>query len=754
MRTLVLLDVHAILHRAYHALPDFTTKSGVPTGGLYGLTSMLIKLANELKPDYLAACYDLPEPTFRKVAYADYKAGRKPTDSALVEQIEHSRELFQALGIPIYEHAGFEADDMIGTIVEQGKAHKDVKIIIASGDLDTLQLVKGKQVQVYTFKKGLNDTILYDETAVGERFGFAPTLLPDWKGLRGDPSDNIIGITGIGEKTATKLVSTFGSLEKIYTQLKKDEKVFKEAGMKDRVLNLLREGEEEAIFSKTLAVIRRDAPIQYSLPEKVWRDNVDRLTLDNLLDAWEFRTMKERLDKVLNPKLEDEGVGDEPRVESSREAKITSWLLGKEVQAVDLVALRELGLEKVYQEIELPLLPILDGAHKRGITVDTPYLKKLAKEVRAEIVTLEKKIAKAVGGGDFNLNSPKQLAEILFDKLQIPVKGLKKTAGGARSTRESELLKLADRHPVVKDILLYREKQKALSTYIEALPRLADSNGVLHTTFDQTGAATGRLSSRDPNLQNIPTTSSELGQKIRQSFIARPRHKFVALDYAQIEMRVLAGLSGDEVLIKLFQADVDIHRGVAARVFGVKEEAVTDDMRRQAKVINFGIIYGMGVNALRANLGTDRETAAEFHRRYFETFPRIKNYFDEVIGRARRDGYTTTHFGRRRSLPLLLSPLPRARAEAERQASNAPVQGTAADLIKLAMIKAESALRADDLRSSVHLLLTIHDELLYEVEEGVAEKALPVLRGAMETVTPWPCPLKVKITTGSNWAEL
>ena len=762
-QTLVLLDVHAILHRAYHALPDFTTKSGIPTGGLYGLAATIIKLVDDLKPDYLAACYDLPEPTFRKVAYEQYKAGRKPTETSLVNQIERSRELFSALNIPVYGKAGFEADDIIGTIAERAKKQKDLKVVIASGDLDTLQLVDGKQVQVYTFKKGLNETMLYDEAAVNTRFNFGPELLPDWKGLRGDPSDNIIGIVGIGEKTATTLITNFGALEKMYRKFKKEPATFRTLGLTERIVRLLLEGEEEAIFSKTLATIRRDVPIDFSLPHESWRVGVKREAVEMLFLQWEFRTLKDRFNSLFNSEIKGEPLPmARVPLDIDRKSQIAAWLLNSERSSSDSTAienpdillgnLKREGLERVYNEIELPLTLILEAAQTRGFQLDLPYLKTLARNVRQELEVFEKKIYVAAGR-EFNLNSPKQLGQILFDELHLPIKGLKKTAGGGRSTRESELAKLKEANPIIADILAYRERQKLLSTYLDALPQLVDAASAIHATFDQTGTATGRFSSRDPNLQNIPGFAG-LGELVRRAFVARVGHQLVALDYSQIEMRVLAVLSGDASLLELFKNNVDIHTGVAARVFGVKPEAVTKEMRQQAKVINFGIVYGMGINALRASLETTREAAVEFYRRYFETFPQIRSYFDEVKNQARKVGYTTTQFGRRRYLPLLKSPLPFIRAEAERMAMNAPIQGTAADIIKLAMIRVEKDLTANNLRASAHLLLTVHDELIYEVATDKVAAVIPILKQAMEGVTDWPIPLTVKISTGPNWGEL
>jgi len=613
---------------------------------------MLLGIINQFKPDYLAACYDLAETTFRKAAFDGYKAGRKKADEELVSQMVRSRDIFEAFGIPIYEKGGFEADDIIGTIVEQTKKDDGLRVVIASGDHDTLQLVDGKRVTVFTLKKGLNDTILYDEAAVMERFGFGPERMVDYKGLRGDPSDNIPGIHGIGEKTATDLIQKFGSIEKIYQTLKKNRAKLIEAGFKERVVKLLEENKEEAEFSKTLATIRRDVPIDFVLPEKVWLESyqVDRVV--ELFRALEFRTLIERVKKIgVAPADLAEAPAPAPESFDPKlfcQAQVATWLLNSDLTNVTMAEVLEFskennlesalaklekqideaGLAKVYREIELPLSPVLRAMEGRGIVIDVSYLKKLSKDYRARLNLLEKKIYE-LAGQEFNIKSPRQIGEILFDKLGVSTTGVKKTPGGARSTRESELVKLRDRHEIIPEILKHRELAKLLSTYIDNLPGLVGSDGALHTTYNQTGSTTGRLSSSNPNLQNLPT-DPELGLPVRRAFVARPGHTFLAFDYSQIEMRVLAILSSDGSLQKIFKDGADIHTGVAARVFGVDEKEVTKEMRRRAKVINFGIIYGMGVNALKVNLGSTRDEAAVFLRKYFETFPTIQAYFERV----------------------------------------------------------------------------------------------------------------------------
>ena len=790
-KTLVLLDAHAILHRAYHALPGFSSRKGEPTGALYGLSTMLMKIIRDLAPDYVIACYDRPEPTFRHAAYEAYKVGRPKTEDELVHQIKRSQDVFTAFGIPIYEKPGFEADDILGTIVEKLKKNNDVKIIIASGDMDTLQLVDNKRVVVYTLKKGINDTITYDEDEVMKRFGFEPKLLPDWKGLRGDPSDNIIGIKGIGEKTATTLITNFHTIENIYKTLKKDSAALTKVGIKDRIIKLLEEGEEEALFSKTLATIRRDAPIEFSIPKEKWRVSFEPKKLENLFADLDFRSLRDRVRDILNPaeskKESTQETGEtitktgsmqlsldqEPISEEDfKKAQIALWLInsditnpkredilqwsGKDTVQESLTELlKELktrGLEKLYQDIELPLIPIIKRAEERGVLVDIAYLKELSKDYHKKLSVLEEKIWESAGE-KFNINSPKQLGVVLFDNMKLSVKGLKKTAGGARSTRESELGKLKGVHPIIDHILAYRELQKLLSTYIDNIPEMAGKDGRLHANLNQTGTTTGRMSSTNPNLQNIPT-SEGFGKAIRNAFIAAKGHKLIAGDYSQIEMRVLAELSGDKHLRKFFQEGKDVHAGVAAFVFGVKESEVTKDMRRKAKVINFGIIYGMGVNALRGNLGGTREEAQEFYNNYFKKFPSIAAYFEKTKNDAREKGYTETLFGRRRYFESIKSSLPFIRASAERMAQNAPIQGTAADLIRIAMKKVDDTLEKDGLLKKAHIILQVHDELIYEVEESAIPEVAKIIKRGMESVAKLSVPLEVNISTGDSWGSL
>ena len=787
-KKLVLLDSHAILHRAYHALPDFISAKGEPTGALYGLTTMLIKIIDDLQPDYIVACYDLPGPTFRNDVYKDYKAGRKKAEDDLVAQMKRSRDIFKSFNIPIYDKAGFEADDMLGTIVEKMKDNKGIDIVVASGDMDTLQLVKGKKVQVYTLKKGIKDTIIYDEKGVEERFGFGPLLLPDYKGLRGDPSDNIIGISGIGEKTATTLITTFGTIENIYKEIEAgNDNKFKKAGITDRILTLLKEGKEEAEFSKMLATIRHDAPIDFTLPDN-FKDNIDFDKINKLFNELDFRTLLNRLKSVLGEKTVDENIDQKSKSEEKkiqdipkdklREVSIALWIINSNLTDPNLEdilnfaktddfsiasktifeELNKRDLKKVYENIEKPIVPIIDKMDGRGVKIDTSFLKELSKKYHIELSKLEKKIWE-YAGGEFNVNSPKQLGEILFDKMLLTAKGLKKTEGGARSTRESELEKLRDAHPIVPLLFEYRELQKLLSTYIDTIPTLVDDNDRVHAHFIQAGAATGRMASQNPGLQNIPI-KTDLGRAIRKAFIAEKGYVLVGLDYSQIELRIAAFLSGDEKLIEIFTKGEDVHTAVASEVFEVPLEKVDKEMRRQAKVINFGILYGMGVNALKQNLGagTDRATAQKFYNEYFKKFNGLAEYLNEVKSDVERKGYTETFFGRRRYFEGINSHIPYIKAMAERMAINAPIQGMNADIVKIAMKRVDDYLVKNKLDKDVYLILQVHDELVYEIKEGIADGVAKEIKKIMESVVDPKDTLGITFIAnyaiGKNWGEL
>lgn len=784
-KRLILLDAHAILHRAYHALPDFAAPNGEPTGALYGVVTMVLKIVEDFNPDYIVACFDLPEPTYRHDAFDGYKAKREKTDDTLVSQIIRSRDIFAAFGIPIYEMVGFEADDLLGTISHQTKSMKDLDVIIASGDMDTMQCVDGKRVQVYTLKKGIKDTILYDEKAVKERFGFPPKLVPDYKGLRGDTSDNIPGIVGIGEKTGTDLIMNFGDIDSIYKKLKKNEQQFLDAGIKPRIINLLKEGEEEARFSKMLATIRTDVPVEFTLPVTSWRDGADPDKIVTLFTELGFRTLGNRVRTALDLAPEAVVSTAAPTVGEAEihEACLMLWLLESErtnatyediidygrtyFSTGDFKAIKERlweqvsadeGLKYVYEKIEQPLLEVIPVVNATGIKLDVDYLKTLAVKMHKELDGLREKIY-ACAGTEFNINSPKQLGEVLFDALGLKPKNQKKTAGGQRSTKESELEKLRDEHEIIPALLRYRELQKLVSTYVDTLPLQVSEDGRIRTTFLQTGTTTGRMGSKDPNLQNIPVKTEE-SKAIRRAFVADTGYTMVGIDYSQIELRIAAIMSHDSKMLDIFNRGEDVHTGVAVRVFGVNADEVTSEMRRKAKVINFGILYGMGVNALRTNLGpeTSREEAQSFLNAYFNTFTRLAEYLEETKQEARDYGFTKTLFGRRRHFPGIKSNAPFIKAQAERMAINAPIQGTAADVVRIAMNRVYQYLKTENKLNDIKILLQVHDELVFEIKDELVKEEVPKLVALMEGVLAdretYGVPIKVDVAVGPNWADL
>lgn len=779
-KTLVLLDTHAILHRAYHAVPDFRSSLGVPTGALYGLLNMFLKMLIDIKPDYVVACYDLPQPTFRHETYDGYKKGRKSTEDSLKIQIDESRNVFHALHIPIYDAPGFEADDMLGTIVEQiVHTLPNVRVVIVSGDMDTLQLVVDDRIVVYTMKKGIQETITYTEKDVIERYGFTPAFVADYKGLRGDPSDNIIGIPGIGEKTATDLITKFGTIEDIYKKLHSDKQQFIDAGIKERIVNLLLEHEESAQFSKILATIRRDAPITFVLPEKTFQEDYNPEKMVRLIREYEFRSLitkfeglfgkvitKDVVKKTITSGLDDDFDAPIQQPEQTQketistssddwqtafEASVGLWILNSDMvhpsptevmretetdtitqaHAVIIKKLKDKKLLTIFEKIEQPLISVVHTMTEHGIMLDRDFLKKLSNDYHEKLDILSAEIFKS-SEKQFNLNSPKQLSEFLFTELGLKPKG-KKNKTGSFSTKNEVLEELAIENPVVQKIIEYRELQKLLSTYIDTLPTLLDDQSRLHAQFLQHGTTTGRFSSQNPNLQNIPIRT-DLGRAIRNAFIASPGYTLISADYSQIELRVLAMLSGDPILRDVFITGRDIHTAVASRVLHIPESEVTKNQRREAKVINFGILYGMGISSLQKNLGGTRAEAEQFYDAYFTEFPSIREYIDTVKKHAKETLETKTLFGRVRNFPMFRSKLPFMIALAERTAINAPIQGTNADIVKLAMVDMDKEIKLKKWEDKVFPVLQIHDEIVYEVSDNLVHDFGKVLQETMESV--------------------
>ncbi len=805
-KTLLLLDAHAIIHRAYHAVPNLQNSKGEPTGALFGIVNMLFGILERFRPDTIIACYDLPDPTFRHEIYDGYKTNRKKGDDALIAQIISSRQIFEALCIPMYDAPGFEADDILGTIVHHVlEEHPDYNIIIASGDMDTMQLITGDRVQVYTLKKGLNDTVTYNEKAVEAKFGFSPKQLVDYKGLRGDTSDNIIGVPGVGEKTATLIIKEFGTIEQMFEYLeevkefsKKDERL-KRAGITERFFKLLLEHKDDAIFSKALATIRLDAPIDIGF-EKIqpWYECVNREAFADFIDRYELRSLRGKLDKVIDIQLGrkpvkivddlwgvDGGTPSETKTEDvtplSDEDRIKVWLLRSYIQNPNIYdkedlekeykmslddILKEQQMFDLYDKVEKPLIHILQEMKRVGIQVDASYLQELSKTYHTQVDAIQKQIWE-MAGEEFNISSPKQLGVVLYDKMKITQGSgvrIKNTAGGAKSTKESELEKLADTHPIIRKILEYREYSKLLNTYIDVLPTLIDDAGRVHPEYIQTGAVTGRLACENPNIQNIPIRT-EIGRAIRNAFVARPGFTLVSFDYSQIELRIAAMLSGDTELIDIFTRGEDIHKGVAKRMYKVDSlDEVTTEMRRSAKAINFGILYGMGVQALAKGLGVKQAEAQEFYLAYYSTFAGLSEYLKNCKIEAEKYGYTKTLFFRRRYFQDIRSNIPYIKAAAERMAINAPIQGTDADMAKIAMVTVFDWIKKHGYEEKIHMIAQVHDELLFEIDEKLVDSVISDIQKLMERVLDdFPLektlkevpkvPVVVGVKRGKNWGE-
>ena len=890
-KKLILIDGHALVHRAFHALPQtLASPTGILTNAVYGFTAVLIKAIKDIKPDYIVATFDLAGPTFRHEEFADYKAHREKAPEGLHEQVPRVKEVLTAFGIPIFEKAGFEADDVIGSIAEKTRKIKDLQTIIATGDLDTLQLVQDDKVVVLTLRKGVTDTVLYNEDEVRKRYGLEPEQVVDYKGLKGDPSDNIPGVPGVGEKTASALIQTFGDLESLYKKIsnfqfpisKKDKAKIKPP-LSERLIQKLIENKDMAFFSKKLSTIIKDVDIDFKLQDAEWRKKMKKEEVARIFQEMGFFSLLKRVSEIdgstplatdtmagvqtsflppiiAGPKAKelktDKDIADllakiekqkdfaldvaENSVSFALESKecfsvsfeyflkntalrlglkavlenpkinkighdfkvISKYLLGRGIHiegisfdskiAMYLLNsdLRDYSLDRIYfvetkqnmdsdpkkrpglvlelknkliaklrhndtlwvfEKIELPLSIVLAEMELGGIKIDLNAITKLGKTTVKELDKLEKKIHK-LAGKEFNIKSPQQMSAILFEHLKITGK-LKKTGKGAISTAAPELEKLSGEHPIIDLILKYRELQKLKTTYIEPFPALVSGNGRLCTTFNQTGTTTGRLSSEEPNLQNIPIRT-EIGQEFRKVFIASPGYELVSFDYSQLELRIAAHISKDKKMSEAFKGGEDIHTRTAAEIFGVQAGEVTANMRREAKVLNFGILYGMGVMGFQRASGVDRAKAKEFIDRYMREFSGVAKYMQEMKDKVRRDGYVTTIFGRRRSLPEVFSGMPQLISQAERMAINMPIQGTAADLIKLSMIQIHDLIHAEKAEKNTKLLLQVHDELLFEVKDELIKEWAGKIRDIMENIHKLDVPLIVDAKYGMNWAEM
>ena len=739
-KTLLIIDANSIIHRAWHALPPLSTPKGEDVHAVYGFFLVFFKVLKAFKPDYIAAAFDAPGPTKRQKTFSEYKAKRVKAPDELYAQIPLIKEALGELGIPVYEKQGFEADDYIGTVATlaaRRQVHPPVETIIVSGDQDAFQLINEK-TKVYTMRKGIQDTVLYDEKAVEKRFGgLKPDQIIDYKALRGDPSDNIPGVTGIGEKIAIELLNKFGSLENLYTLLEAGETAGK---IKPRVAQLLTDYKDQAFLSQQLATIEKNAPINFRLPDLVWQEDI--VKIQKVLERFGFHALAQRIErenglpaqKGVDRQIALEGIAKQPGAPEEIYEKIEQLY-------------REEVFSREIYELEKKLVPVLRKMEEIGTKIDRPYFQALSHEMGKALDALREKIH-TYAGREFNVSSTQQLSMVLFQDFALPVKGLKKTPKGVVSTASPELEKLAGAHPMVPEVLKYREIQKLLTTYAEPLPRLADENDRVHTHFDQLGAATGRISSAEPNLQNIPK-QGEWGKRIRRGFITEEGFSLVSFDYSQMELRIAAHLSGDEQMRSFFRAKADIHVMTASSVFGVPEGEVTPEMRFRAKALNFGVLYGMGAQGFAKSAGISFDEARDFIEQYFVRFPKVYEYMEEIKEFARSHGYVETMFGRRRYLPDVNSSTPQLRAAAERMAQNHPIQGSLADIVKMAMVKIQENLVFPE--QKVRLLLQIHDELLFEIVDGIVEKTSRSVKELLENVWRLEVPLQVDVKKGKNW---
>lgn len=792
MKTLLIIDANALIHRSFHALPPFTNAEGMAVGALYGLANAFLKILREEPPDYAAAAFDRPEPTFRKKIFKEYKAHRPPAPNDLISQIIEAHNLFQEFGIKIFEQPGLEADDLIGILSEKFKNEPDVKIVILTGDLDALQLVVGDKVVVKTLRKGVSDIVVYNEAAVKERYDLFPDQLVDYKSMVGDQSDNIPGVPGIGPKTASRLINKFGTLEGIFERAEKN--IESATVSEKKLLDKLLFYKEQAILAKKLASIERRGDIAVELKDLEYQKPTSE-KLKQYFQKLGFQSLITRLEKeekLNKPEvLEDAAAFDSAplnglvgfnlkgQLKSGGMSEnngqffdlgIAAWLIdsdlkdyspanlakkflkkeiNEETEIIKQLApvlskkLAGYGLEKIFREIEMFLIPVLADMENFGIKIDKDILRGLSSEIDREINLLEEKIYLAAGER-FNLNSPKQALDVLNRRLNLKL----------ASTAAEKLENLKEKNPIIGLLLSYRENFKIKSTYIDPILNLTGKDNRLRTTFNQTGTATGRLSSSEPNLQNIPQESKWAG-RLRSAFVAEEGFKLASFDYSQLELRILASVSNDEKMIEAFRQNQDIHKLTAAQVFNTPLEKVTSEMRRLGKTLNFGVVYGMGADAFSRGSGLKKEEARRFINEYFADFPEIKIWQEKTLEQARTFGYVAARTGRRRWLLNIQDFNPRVRAEAERVAVNMPIQGAGADIIKLAMIKTVEFLKKEKLcPEKARLLLSIHDELLFEIADGILKETAVEIKKIMESVYDLSLPLIVSYACGRGWNEL
>ena len=842
----VIVDGNSLMHRAFHALPPLDIGNGIYTNAVFGFLSMLLKVVQDERPDYMAVAFDLHGPTFRHSDYGEYKAGRKPTAPELRPQFDLVYECLDAMGVRRLTCPTFEADDILGTIARRCE-EAGISALLVTGDRDSMQLVSETSHVLYT-KRGVSDVVRYTPEKVLEDFGVRPDQIPDLKGLMGDASDNIPGVPGIGEKTAVKLLAAYGTIENAFDHADTD--------LKGKQREKMLDGRMSGLMSKKIATITRHVPLEEEIsdcrlssmlgaievferlqlkslitrlrqleedtsctqssaaPALVWQEE-ETLEYASAVSSW---IGSAKSSDVFSLMMRDDGFslaasdgrraflpfaqgllgGGMDPVEAAQaltpllcgeyklvlfggkrlmtqfdswgvqltaafdDVQLMAYLLapqsGKYEAPAHAGALYEQYLDhtdalekqemtKLYREIELPLLHTLYAMEREGFLVDTKELERLGTQMSEQITALREEIYALCGVAPFNINSTQQLGSVLFDTLGLPAK--KKTQRGY-STDADTLQELSSLHPVIDKILAYRQVTKLHSTYIDGLLRLTGRDGRVHSWFDQTIAATGRISSSEPNLQNIPVRTA-MGREIRRAFIARPGYVLVDADYSQIELRLLAHLSGDEAMCDAFNRGQDIHARTAAEVYGMPLEEVSSQMRSSAKAVNFGIVYGISDFGLANNLHISRKEAAEFIERYFERYGAVRKFMDACVAQGKAEGYSVTMYGRRRPLPELTSSNYNRRQFGERAAMNTPVQGAAADIIKIAMNAVYERLAKEGLQA--RLILQVHDELIVECPENEREAVEALLRECMESAAQLRVPLVADVHAGKSWYD-
>ena len=867
MERLLILDSNSLLNRAFFAIPELTTSEGIHTNAIYGFMNMLLKMKADLNPDYIVAAFDKKAPTFRHKEYADYKAGRKKMAPELAEQFPLVKELLDLMSITKYEIEGFEADDIIGSLAKYAEKN-NIEVYIVTGDRDALQLAS-ENINVLITKKGVSEVAKYDYKTFVEEFSVTPTQFIDVKGLMGDKSDNIPGVPGVGEKTAYKLIQEYGSIEEVLNNI--DSISGKK--LKENLENF----REQAIFSKKLATIMTEVPIEFDLDDIKSQENYDIDKLKKFLLKLQLKTILDKLPKndnetreednfevsiindiklfkeviasledtvyltynvlnketfskielnklyltikennyiinykeifdidnneaiiVLKEMMENKNINKVIHGGKSLitvlnklnihiknfifDTEVAAYLINSARSSYDLLTLineylgedinltgeeldskltsklkdiyellkskiEEQGMHELYYNVEHPLINVLSSMEALGFKIDTEVLNKLEVKFKEEIKRTEKEIFD-LAEEEFNINSPKQLGKILFEKLDLPV--IKKTKTGY-STNAEVLEKLQDKHEIIPKITYYRQITKLNSTYVEGLKSVIDTDGKIHSNFNQTVTTTGRLSSTEPNLQNIPI-KYEMGREIRKIFVPDNSDDILlSCDYSQIELRVLAELSKDENMIDGFKHHSDIHRKTASEVFKVPMDEVTSLMRSRAKAVNFGIVYGISDFSLAQDLHITKKEASEYMEIYFERYPKIKGYLESLIEEAKENGYVLTILNRRRFIPEIKSSNKIVKSLGERLSMNAPIQGSAADIIKLAMVNVYNKLKEEKLESTI--ILQVHDELILNVKQNELEKVQEIVKTEMENVLKIEVPLEVDINLGKTWYE-